>query len=146
MQRIVAKQKRKKKTRKMGTLPHLRPLHLETIIGKYIITSLPKEPSKWMIVEGFISTTVVIPDLGGQTNDYFVLKAQEDWKDIFHKWLLDSDKGDISDEEDDDDEDTEDVQDVLGNNWDDAESEVTDNEEEVTDDEDDDESTDEEED
>jgi hypothetical protein len=39
-----------------------------------------------------------------------------------------------------------DVQDVLGNNWDDAESEVMDNEEEVMDDEDDDESTDEEED
>jgi hypothetical protein len=89
---------------------------------------------------------VVIPDLGGQTNDYFVLKAREDWKEVFTKWLLDSDKGDISDEEDDDDEDTEDVQDVLGNNWDDTESEVTDNEEEVTDDEDDDESTDEEED
>jgi hypothetical protein len=94
-------------------------------------------------VEGFIDTTVVIPDLGGQTNDYFVLKAREDWKDIFRKWLLD---GDISDEEDDDDEDTEDMQDVHGNNWDDAESKVTDNEEEVMDDEDDDESTDEEED
>jgi hypothetical protein len=39
-----------------------------------------------------------------------------------------------------------DVQDVLGNNWDDAESKVTDNEEEVMDNEDDDESTDEEED
>jgi hypothetical protein len=35
------------------------------------------------------------------------LKAREDWKDIFTKWLLDGDKGDISDEEDDDDEDTE---------------------------------------
>jgi hypothetical protein len=60
--------------------------------------------------------------------------------------ILDGDKGDISDEEDNDDEDTEDVQDVLGNNWDDTESEVTDNEEEVMDDEDDDESMDEEED
>jgi hypothetical protein len=41
----------------------------------------------------------------------------------------------------------EDVQDILGNNWDDTESKVTDNmnEEEVTDNEDDDESTDEEE-
>jgi hypothetical protein len=66
-------------------------------------------------VEGFISPTVVIPDLGGQTNDYFVLKAREDWKEVFTKWLLDGDKGDISDEEDDDDEDTEDMQDVLGN-------------------------------
>jgi hypothetical protein len=97
-------------------------------------------------VEGFKNTTVVIPDFGGQTNDYFVLKAREDWKEVFAKWLLDGDKGDISDEEDDDDEDTEDVQDVLGNNWDDAESKVTDNEEEVTDNEDNDESTDKEED
>jgi hypothetical protein len=40
---------KEKKTRKMGTLPHLRRLHLETIIGKCIITSLLKEPSKWMI-------------------------------------------------------------------------------------------------
>jgi hypothetical protein len=39
-----------------------------------------------------------------------------------------------------------DMQDVLGNNWDNTESEVMDNEEEVTDDEDDDGSTDEEED
>jgi hypothetical protein len=97
-------------------------------------------------VEGFKNMTVVIPNLGGQTNDYFVLKAWENWKEVFAKWLLDGDKGDISDEEDDDDEDMEDMQDVLGNNWDDTESEVTDNEEEVMDNEDDDESTDKEED
>jgi hypothetical protein len=36
-------------------------------------------------VEGFINMTVVIPNLGGQTNDYFVLKAREDWKDSFHQ-------------------------------------------------------------
>jgi hypothetical protein len=36
-------------------------------------------------VEGFINTTVVIPHLGRQTNDYFVLKAREAWKDIFRK-------------------------------------------------------------
>jgi hypothetical protein len=29
-------------------------------------------------VEGFKNMTVVIPNLGGQTNDYFVLKAWED--------------------------------------------------------------------
>jgi hypothetical protein len=34
-------------------------------------------------VEGFINMTVVIPDRGGQTNDYFVLKARENSKDIF---------------------------------------------------------------
>jgi hypothetical protein len=94
-------------------------------------------------VEGFKNMTVVIPNLGGQTNDYFVLKSWEDWKEVFTKWLLDGDSSDISDEEDDKDEDMEEVQDILGNNWDDTESKVMDNEEEVMDDEDNDESTDE---
>jgi hypothetical protein len=97
-------------------------------------------------VEGFKNMTVVIPDIGGQTNDYLVLKSWEDWKEVFTKWLLDGDKGKIYDEEDDNDEETKDVQDLLGDNWDDAESEVTDNMEEVTDDVDDNESTDKEED
>jgi hypothetical protein len=49
MPHTVAKQKRKKETRKMGTTPHPRPLHLETITGKCIMTNLLKEPSKQMI-------------------------------------------------------------------------------------------------
>jgi hypothetical protein len=97
-------------------------------------------------VEGFKNTTVVIPNLGGQTHDYLVLKSCKDWKEVFTKWLLVGTTRDISNEEDDDDEETKDVQDVLGNNWDDTESEVMDSEEEVTDNEDDDEFTDEEED
>jgi hypothetical protein len=36
-------------------------------------------------VEGFKNMTVVIPNLGGQTNDYFVLKSWEDWKEVFHQ-------------------------------------------------------------
>ncbi|MEM7375605.1 MAG: hypothetical protein AAF587_43840 [Bacteroidota bacterium] len=38
-------------------------------------------------VEAFTKPIIVIPDIGGLTNRYFVVKKRSEWKDEFVKWL-----------------------------------------------------------
>ena len=60
-------------------------------------------------VEAFEDPMVVIPDIGGPPNAYFVCKNREEWRDDFVEWLREpheddamseSDEDEISDQED----------------------------------------------
>lgn len=51
-------------------------------------------------VEAFADPCVVVPDLGGKPNDYFLVKKRKEWREDFVVWLRD-DHEDISDDEDD---------------------------------------------
>jgi len=41
-------------------------------------------------VEAFVKPLVVIPDIGGQANDYLMLKSRQEWRELFIKYLKDS--------------------------------------------------------
>jgi len=41
-------------------------------------------------VEAFVKPLVVIPDIGGQANDYLMLKSRQEWRELFIKYLNDS--------------------------------------------------------
>jgi hypothetical protein len=69
-------------------------------------------------VEAFHSMVVVIPDIRGQQNDYFVLKCWSKWKEMFIDWLKDDMEDVISDEEDLDEGNLAPFYKVLGQNWD----------------------------
>ena len=65
-------------------------------------------------VEAFLDPLVVIPDMGGEPNAYFVLKSRPKWRESFIKWLEakhSHDVIDVSDEEDSEEEDVIDVSD-----------------------------------
>ena len=38
-------------------------------------------------VEAFLDPLVVIPDIGGEPNAYFILKSRAKWRELFIKWL-----------------------------------------------------------
>jgi len=38
-------------------------------------------------VEAFLSPLVVIPDMGGNANDYFLLRSRQEWSDRFVRYL-----------------------------------------------------------
>ena len=38
-------------------------------------------------VEAFLRPLVVIPDMGGNSNDYFLLKSRQDWRERFIDYL-----------------------------------------------------------
>ena len=41
-------------------------------------------------VEAFVKPLFVIPDIGGQANDYLMLKSRQEWRELFIKYLKDS--------------------------------------------------------
>jgi len=58
--------------------------------------------------EAIIDTAIVIPDIGGQPNAYFLLRNRTEWGEIFEKWLAKPHTLDeISDDEEEDEEDAE---------------------------------------
>ena len=56
--------------------------------------------------EAIVDTAIVIPDIGGQPNGYFLLKNRTEWGEIFEKWLRKPHTQDvISDDEDSESDD-----------------------------------------
>jgi len=41
-------------------------------------------------VEAFVKPLVVVPEIGGQANDYLMLKSRQEWRELFIKYLKDS--------------------------------------------------------
>ena len=78
-------------------------------------------------VEAFYNMVVIVADIRGQQNNYFVLKLWEKWKEMFIDWLKDERDNKISDEEDHDEDDKALIQDVLDQNWDQNEDLVPEN-------------------
>ena len=73
--------------------------------------------------EAFVGPCCAVPDIGGPTNRYFVVKPRNEWADGFLKWVKDEhniDKMDVfpedlptpepSDEDSDEEEDTDESQ------------------------------------
>ncbi len=54
-------------------------------------------------VESFVKPVVVVPNIGGETNHYLMLKDREDWKLDFMDWL--EDKEEIFEDSDNEEED-----------------------------------------
>ena len=51
-------------------------------------------------VEAFVSPIAVVPDIGGASNGYFLVKNKGAWKECFERWLRAPHNLDIIDESD----------------------------------------------
>jgi len=52
--------------------------------------------------DAFVGTCCVIPDMGGESNAYFLVQSRDNWADTFVKWLNQPHKyDDIPDSDDD---------------------------------------------
>ena len=51
-------------------------------------------------VEAFEAPMVVVPDIGGKNNEYFVVKSREEWWEDFEAWLESSDDDSVHPSED----------------------------------------------
>lgn len=78
-------------------------------------------------VEAFKETAIVVPDIGGPSNRYLVIKSRANWRDLFIEWLESDPKYDIIDDLEDEDSATDEEESSSGGD-----------EEELSDDEDDD--------
>jgi len=75
-------------------------------------------------VEAFVRPIAIIPDIGGNPNDYFMLKDREEWCQDFTHWLESPHHYDIIEESDDDDSQEDDQQNYASDSDTDAESPV----------------------
>jgi hypothetical protein len=73
-------------------------------------------------VEAFVEPLVVVADIGGKRNDFFVLKSRQKWRQNFIDWLESEIEDEISDSEDENESNAEE-------NW--EEEDDTSGEEEV---------------
>ena len=69
-------------------------------------------------VEAFEAPMVVIPDIGGKNNEYFVVKNRDEWREDFEAWLESTEEDSIhpSDDESTDEEDSDDSADEMSLN------------------------------
>ena len=84
---------------------------IETEVGEISNKQVAKQTFYLAPVEAFVDPLVVIPDLGGAPNAYFIVKTREEWRQLFVKWLNASHEHDVievTDEEESSEEDDED--------------------------------------
>ena len=59
-------------------------------------------------VEAFVSPAMVVPNIGGPINSYFLVKERDEWRELFEEWLESPHTDDVfSDVEESDEEDDE---------------------------------------
>jgi hypothetical protein len=56
-------------------------------------------------VDAIVQPLAVLPNIGGKSNSYWIVKPRNQWAALFGKWLKDSHKNDAMSDPDDSDED-----------------------------------------
>ncbi len=76
-------------------------------VGEITNGQVSKQTFYLATVEAFMEPLVVIPDIGGEPNAYFILKSRPKWRELFITWLEASHAHDVmyETEEEDSDED-----------------------------------------
>jgi hypothetical protein len=52
-----------------------------------MVNGVVTELKFYLMWEAFVEPVVVIPDIGGAANEYFVVKNRDAWKQDFEEWL-----------------------------------------------------------